>query len=676
MIRPGTVKLMATLLVVALALAGALPLLPAGAASAQARTPLLMQGKKALYQRVLTRPEAQLFAKPGDPAGKPLPALSQFYVYDRKPAGGAEWLEVGAGSRGRVDGWIPAAATLAWDQQMALAFTNPAPRGRALLFAERQTVLDLWKSPDPGQAVAAIRQAVEAGKTDPRVVSIEPATYIDIEKQFYLLPILKAEEVDTGSFRPLVLEVASVTAKKDSPSPAEAAAKPAQQPQVATLRTFSAALVFVIDSTISMGPYIDRTRQAVRSIYERVEKADLGKQVKFGLIAYRSSTAAVPQLEYVAKVYADPSEVQSGADFLAKVADLKPASVSSAKFAEDSYAGLLEAVNSIKWDRFGGRYVVLITDAGAIEGSDPLSSTHLNADQVRLELERLGIALYALHLRTPEGKRDHASAERQYKAVTQNPVVNRPLYYPVAAGSVEQFGTAVDALAASIVAQVQSASKGELVPGSARAAAAGAVPQTQAADPQLARLQEDQALLGRAMQLAYLGRVQGTSAPPLFKAWLSDRDFAQPDRATTRVIVLLTKNQLSDMAQVVGSVLDAGEKSQQTSSADFFDLIRSAAANLARDPKALNNPQATKLGQLGLLGEYLEDLPYKSEVMAVSREDWSAWSTPQQEEFLDSLRRKLRLYRVYNEDVDRWVSLAPGSDPGDAVYPVPLEALP
>jgi hypothetical protein len=505
------------------------------------------------------------------------------------------------------------------------------------------------------------------------VISIEPATYVDILKQFYLLPILEAKEEDSGKgFKVRVLEVASVTAKEDEQAPGEPTAAPA----AGAIRTFSAALVFVIDSTISMGPYIDRTRDAVKRVYDAIEAAGLTNQVRFGLVAFRSSLKSTPRLEYVAKVFADPSEVKDGTDFLARVAGLKPASVSSAKFNEDPYAGVMEAVKQIKWEQFGGRYLVLISDAGAIEGSDPLSSSGLDAPQVRLELERLGIALYALHLKTPEGKRTHAQAERQYKELSTNAVTGGPIYFPVESGSLAQFGGIVDELAASVVAQVESASKGELVPGSARAAARSRPPAQASPQDLQARLAEDTALLGRAMQLAYLGRVLETEAPPLFRAWLSDRDFAQPERATTEVRVLLTKNQLSDMAEVVSTVLDAGEKSQQTSSADFFDLVRSAAAHLARDPAALKDPKVTNLGELGLLGEYLEDLPYQSDVLSLSRDDWVAWSLSQQEELLDSLRRKLRLYQVYNDDVDRWVALAPGADPGEMVYPVPLEALP
>lgn len=667
-LRCCVARAIAVLLIAAVSIAGVPAVL------AQDRTPHLMDGKTTLFERVLTRPGAYVAASPGEATGTKVPAFSQYYVYDRKPVAGREWLEVGAGSRGTINGWISAEATLPWKQQMALAFTNPAGRERTLLFETREDVMSLVKAPDSGAAVAPIRNAVEDGPPgDPRVISIEPATHIDILEQFYLLPILEAKEEDSGKgFKVRVLEVASVTANEDGQAPGAPPAAPA----AGAIRTFSAALVFVIDSTISMGPYIERTRDAVKRVYDAIEAAGLTNQVRFGLVAFRSSLEATPGLDYVAKVFANPGEVKDGADFLARVADLKPASVSSAKFNEDPYAGVMQAVNQINWDQFGGRYIVLISDAGAIDGSDPLSSSGLDAEQVRLELERLGIALYALHLKTPQGKRTHAQAERQYKELSRNAVTGGPIYYPVESGSVAQFGDIVDDLAASIVTQVQNASKGELVPGSARAAARDDSPRQTPPQDLQARLAEDTALLGRAMQLAYLGRVQETEAPPVFRAWLSDRDFAQPERATTEVRVLLTKNQLSDMAEVVTTVLDAGEKSQQTSSADFFDLIRSAAAHLARDPAALNDPKVSNLGELGLLGEYLNDLPYQSDVLSLSRDDWVAWSLSQQEELLDSLRRKLRLYQMYNEDVDRWVALAPGADPGETVYPVPLEALP
>jgi len=653
-----------------LALALVVAVLAPPDAGAQTREPLLMDGKKTLRQRVLTRPGAEIAPQPGG-TGKALPPLSQLYVYAKKDVAGVEWLEVGAGSKGTVDGWVRADATLPWKTQMGLAFTNPAGRDRTLLFEQCETVEEIVKSPDPAAAVKPMRAAVEGGGSDPKVVSIEPATYVDMEKQFYLLPILEAEEVRTKSGASVrVLEVASVS--KSGAAPGEAAATPPEAPEASALRTFSAAVVFVIDSTISMGPYIERTREVVKRVSDAVEQGGIDKQVKFGLIAFRGNTEKVPGLEYVSKVYVDPGAVAGGADFLKKVEGLSAATVSSAKFDEDAYAGVMAAVEKIDWQKFGGRYLVLVTDAGAVGGQDALSTTGLGAEQVRVELERLGVALYALHLKTPAGKTNHTKAKKDYELLAMNPILQKPLYYPVEAGDVREFGRIVDTLADAIVSQVQAASKGEMVAGSARAAQQKG---TSGAAPSDEVVKNDAQLVGLAMQLAYLGRVQGATAPPLFKACLADRDLANPTRPTTEVVVLLTKNQLSDLAETVEAIMKAGDESQRTSSADFFDLVRSAAAQLARDPAALQGRDADQLSDL-VLAEYLEGLPYQSKVMGIGRDDWTAFGISEQEDILDELRRKLRLYQVFNEDKDRWVALAPGADAGDAVYPVPLTALP
>jgi len=62
--------------------------------------------------------------------------------------------------------------------------------------------------------------------------------------------------------------------------------------------------------------------------------------------------------------------------------------------------------------------------------------------------------------------------------------------------------------------------------------------------------------------------------------------------------------------------------------------------------------------------------------MNLDQDTWSTWTVQQQIDFQNSVKRKMRLYEIYNSDTDRWVSLAEGSDPADHVYPVPLDALP
>jgi len=619
--------------------------------------PLLQPGKQTLYQRVLTTPGCRLLDKPAASNGQAQPAFSRFYVYQRQKQGADEWLKVGADSYGKTAGWLNAACTVEWKMQMTLALTNPAGRDPLLFFKDKTTPLQLLEEEQPQKQLAPILANLKNNGRDPAVVAREPEYAVDMAKNFYLLPVLEAEEVfSEQGFRVRLLNVASVSAAENKATDEQKAKTETQ-----TLKGFNAAVVFVIDTTISMKPYIERTREAVRRIYQTVEKEKLENQVKFGLVAFRSNVKAAPGLEYVSKLVVNPAEVKDGKDFIEKTqkANLQQANVSSPLFDEDSYAGVMQALDNIPWNQFGARYIVLISDAGAIDGDNPLSSTGLNAEQVRLEAQYRGVAIYALHLKTPSGAKNHASAEAQYKNLTHNNFLNKPLYYPVNAGDVSEFGSILDRLSLAITSQVKAAYRGDMAAGSALTA------DKNYGKEKSKTLDEEAELLGYAMRLAWLGEQNSSKAPPVFKAWISDRDFTHQEKPTTDVRVLLTKSQLSDLAEVVKQIADAANDGL-ISPTDMFERLRQVAATMGKDPNQLQDKNL-KLKQMGLMAEYLEDLPYLSEVLNLGLE---------QEKFIRRLTTKLRYYQRYNADVDRWVSLAPGSDPREHVYPVPLEALP
>lgn len=139
--------------------------------------------------------------------------------------------------------------------------------------------------------------------------------------------------------------------------------------------------------------------------------------------------------------------------------------------------------------------------------------------------------------------------------------------------------------------------------------------------------------------------------------------------------VLLTKNQLSDLQAALREIVTVGIATE-TSRSQFFDQLRSAVAALSRDPTQVGKPQASTLQELGLLGEYLEDLPYRSRVLALDEAIWNRWSIGEQVAFIDDLTARIRLYQRFHDDVDNWIALDGGASPGDAIYPVPLSALP
>lgn len=624
-----------------------------------APTPLLQDGKQTLYQRVLTTPGCALASAP-DRDGEPQPAFSRFYVYDRVQKGQDTWLQVGPDSVNPPIGWIKARCTVDWKMQLTLAFTNPAGRDPVLFFKDQKTLEHLLESPSPEKSLSPMLKALVQHKSVPDVVAREPENMVDQHKQFYLLPVLEANEVMTDAgFRVRMLNVASVS--ENTPH-----ANDARSRQDA-LKEFSASVVFVIDSTISMGPYIDRTKEAIAKIYKHIEQEKLLDKVKFGLVAFRSNTKAVPGLEYDKRLFVDPGTVRDGKDFLDKVSTLAQAKVSSSRVEEDAFGGVMTALDQVDWTRYGARYVVLITDAGALSGSDPLSSTHMDAEQVRQEAAYRGVALYTLHLKA-EAKTRQTAAENQYRVLSLNPFLHKPLYYPVPAGDMSHFGQVVDGLSGALTEQIRTAYHGKPTAGSALGA-------SREYDKQIGSLTQDTALLGHAMRLAYLGDRERTQAPPVFKAWISDRDLVKQQLPSTEVKVLLTKSELSDMAEMVGKVADAANEGM-ISPDDMFARLRSLAATLGNDPHQLKQKSATQLGQMGLLGEYIEGLPYLSDVLGLDEETWKSWDGVEQERFIRRLNTKLHYYQRYNQDVDRWVSLAPHSDPRDHVYPVPLDMLP
>jgi len=627
-------------------------------------TPLLIEGKRTLYQRVLAAPDAVLAAEPGGKGRGAVVPFTAFYVYARREHDGSEWVEVGTDRHGTRTGWLPAASTLEWNHGLTAAFRDPAGHDRVMLFKDRASLRQLVQEHNMSEYDTLYRQAQqEMLPPDSPVVAIQPPGFIDVQQDFYLVPIRQHEDVFLGNEQARMLQVSTVPLARPEDSDRQAPV---------TSQPYSAGLAFVIDSTLSMDPYIARTRDAVKKIYDTLGAASLLGTVSFGLVAFRDNPdSAAPGLEYLTRTYVDLRQGRDAASFLSRVNSLRASRVSSRDFVEDAYAGVKQAIETLDWSDYQARYIVLVTDAGARDADDPLSSTGMGADDLRKLAQEKGIAIFVLHLLTPATMANHAADAAQYRALAEFPGIGS-LYYGVPTGDVGKFGEALDTLAGQITGQVRLAATGKLP-------AAPAVPTS--ADQQLAELQAKVAKLGYALRMKYLRKTEGGQIPAVFDAWLLDRDFRNPERAAVDVRVLLTRDQLSDMHDVLAAVLDRAEEGM-LSPQTFLDELQSLAATMTRDPSQLGGTTASSVGQgnsladLGFMREYIEDLPYTPEVMGLSLEDWQSWSTQQQVAFVTRLEDKLDYYRALHDHTDLWVSLDNGPISGDSVFPVPLEVLP
>ena len=538
---------------------------------------------------------------------------------------------------------------------ITLTFSVAANRDRVLFFQERDAVVNLLNSQD---RVAGSRRLLEQARNGGRagaLIAAEPEQFADLQRRFYLLPVLEAQNVllRTGH-RTRVVQVASINQN-------EPTANPEQPNDPVDVSRFRNVVVFVIDATRSMQPYIDRVRAAVQELLTQAQVAGLSERISFGLFAYQDDPAKTRGMDYLTAKFVDPSQRLGGPEFLEATRSLRATSSSTRAFAEDAYAGLDDALRAVRWDDFGGRHIVLVTDASAREGNSPLASTRLATNQVVSLARERRTAIHTLHLKTEEGKSDHATAESQYRTLSQFPGAGS-LYYPVEAGDPVAFQSEVSRMIAALLDQVRAPA----------ALASGAQAQSPGQqDSTQGRIRA----VGQAMMLAYLGRERGVRPPPMYEAWASDRDLRNLEISSFVVRVLLTKNQLSDLQATVSQLASAYEKTQ-IDPENFFNQLRSAALAMGRDPSRLSRGRVRNLEEAGLMAEYLQGLPYQSKLMSMDLDVWANMTVGQGQALLDELNSKIETYKRYHDDVDKWVKLNPKAPDGERVFPVPLDDLP
>jgi len=637
-------------------------------ARADSRRALLMPGKKTLYQRVITHPGAHLYegASTASAVRKGwIRPFTAYYVFGTAQTDATLWLEVGLASSGTPDGWIEAGKTSPWLQALTLKFTERTGRQPVLFFKEMVDLEAVAADRDPAGRYLDLMDRFagfqSGGSQDASafpLVAMEPKWEAVSRDQFYLMPIFKSAELFEGV---KFLQVASI-----DPGSGEL-------PLDLDLKT---AIAFVIDTTISMKPYIERTRESVRRIYATIEKKGLTDKVAFGLVGYRNSTAHAPGLKYVTRIYSDLRTATDRDAFERALASMEEARVSTHSFNEDAFAGLKTALEGLNWGPYYSRLIFLITDAGAIRNDDPYSTTGMNANAMADMAAAAGVKIFALHLKTPKGARErpnnHNFARKQYQTLTRqsDPTIG-DLYVPIDAGDatagVLGFGQVVEEVAGQMVALVRATASGQRM----------ALADMDTAQPGdvVAMAAKKAAILGYALQLDFLGRQGEGGVPRVVTSWVSDMDITRPDIPTFDVTILLSKNQLSDLHQRLKIILDNAQRTKRTGARDFFQSILSAAAQTSRDPTRFSQRPNQNLGQLGFLSEFLEDLPYRSSIMRLTEEDWYRLSVGEQQAIVDDLKSKIRRYEAYHNDVSNWVSFGPG-EPGDAVYRVPLGMMP
>jgi serine/threonine-protein kinase PpkA len=598
-----------------------------------------------------------------------MPVLTPLYVFAREdidlrdPAAPAGWYQVAESEDGPPVGWLQARDALEWRQALVVAYTHPGAgeeaRKRVLMFEYLEDLQELTESDDRADQAEGIYGMIAEGKVPGVIVSKEPERFVSITEKFYLLPIIDHRLTDIDGDEARYLRLAAAVPEKRGADTLEDPAYAEQAKLEADLQAADSAapdvdIVFVMDMTRSMQPYIDNTRKAVTDLAASlITTAGLQDRVRFGLVGYRDSVEAIPGLEFTARNFTPA--LLSAEDFNTLVEnEAKATRIGSVDYAEEVYAGVNMAIDS-SWRENSLRFLVLIGDASAHPPGHKQSTTNKDAATLQQALADAHTHLYAVHLKDYRMGNDHPIAEGQFSTLAKvrgsETIALRPVDIPEQP-DYAAFADAVEGISASLVSSLKVTGSGGKGPADAPAP-----------DPNAVALRQ-------AALVEYLGRA--AEPPKDILIWALDRDLTDPTVRSMEVRVLVTREQLSNLILAVDSVMQAMAKQQQEQ-IKLFEALQSVASATMKNPDQIG--QAGKLAETGLLPRFIEALPYRSEILSLSEDSFASLTADQRFSLEMSLLSKLQQYRDISES-DVWFKLNPADSNARMVFPLHLSYLP
>jgi hypothetical protein len=586
------------------------------------------------------------------------------------------WYQISESAQGPPIGWMKARDVLEWRQALVVAYTHPGTPGeerqRVLMFRSKEDLKAMLSSSDFVSKAMNMYQRLHSGEVASGLISKEPEGFVDINRTFYLLPILDFETIDLQGDEARLLQLAAAVPSKrgaDTLENRDYLKEAMHTPRLSGNEALGVGIdiVFIMDMTKSMGPYIEDTKQATAEIARRIVQDRVKDKIRFGLVGYRDDVSKTPALEFTSKNFTP--ELVNMDTFVAILGkEAHAIQVSSVGYSEEVFAGAETGLAS-KWNANSLRFMILVGDASSHPVGHQQNTTGKDATVLRLAAEEAQIHILAIHLQDPQHPEDHAVAKRQYATLSRiRGKAGESAMVQIGTDDKQTFQTAVEAIAeefSDILARIQAGNQAALG-GSAASTAGGA---DEPAPVTTARKLTRE--IAAAALVEYLGRE--ASPPKDITVWALDRDLIDPSTRALDVRILLNKQQLSDLIVALDRVISVMNRDKM-SQMQFFDALQGLAGQAMKNPEAIE--QSPTLAETGLLPAFVRSLPYKSEILSLTAEMFVSMTAEERAALERSLSAKLNQYHDINEQVDGWVRLNDADPMLHKVYPLHLDYLP
>jgi hypothetical protein len=299
--------------------------------------------------KVIVRHDCAVFAEPNDSSRSQPIRQFDFYFVLPADASGAKvkngFYRIASGtSEAQAIGWIKKENVVEWPHTQVLGFTKRSEREPAHFFSTPQALEAYLKNGKTNEAISREPEGVE-------ILGLMPILTEQKTK-------LNGEEIKTYQ----VGYIHNADPKNNTSSPSKSLSIPQIQ------KDLTLEIVFVIDTTSSMKPYIEATKDVIRKISNAInENKNVKGRVRLGLVGYRDRGD-----EYTSKVLCT---LEGGKDLQAFQAELanKVEAIGGGDTPEQVFAGLDEAVK-MEWGKLSYRNIVVIGDAPSHEGEKSMVS--------------------------------------------------------------------------------------------------------------------------------------------------------------------------------------------------------------------------------------------------------------------------------------------------------------
>jgi len=617
-----------------------------------------------LPDKLINRPASSLYVDASDTSTRVqenMQGFGVFYIIGQSPG----WYEVSTTEGGPSAGWLKDSESILWRHNLAVRFAHEA-RGNRLqvpFFGTAADVEAVLRLAEPerlaiGQSAAGNpdqKKAIDAG-----AVAVQPK--LVSRNDFYVLPIVEHRSIMPGQLPSMrrearLLRVAALKGQSATPSSSAAASGATRLPMM--------DVVFVMDLTSSMGPFVQATVQAMRNFSKKLESAGAADSFRFGLWGYKDTK---PDEDFGGGKVTEnfTSSLQDRQAFLQTLQSVKVSRSGAGDWSEAVFYGVNDAINKTAWSPNAMRVIILVGDASSHDLSNQEKNpSRLNENTIRDLATQNNCYIMPIYIKadTPAAGEDFDKARPQFTMLGRNPNIGGSGAMAVIerGGSATQFESNLDSVFDNLVSDLQSAAKGEM----------SALLNTPAPEnpSDMASLAQS---IFRGAYLDWLGAQadQGEAIASELQGWACDKDLTNTDVQSLDVVFLISRSQLDTLKKSLDRIIDAGVRSRVRGT-DFFSQIQSIVGQVAVNPSQLGSSPAA-----ASISGFLQGLPYNSEVLSLSSEEWKSMPAQDQTALLDRLQARITYYETINADTTAWKALYDGDEPSSFVAAVPLDQLP